>query len=150
MKADKYEVKEAEYTNETYDAQKELELKDELQNENKKYNNLKDEYNKFDKAQGIAVSKLEDLKAKLKAKFNKDEPKAKNLLLDKDFKLAIEKLKLEINESNSEKAKINKIKTKIEFNLTGLNEFNHLNIINKVDINIEWIILLLKQVRHIF
>ncbi|AGK98602.1 hypothetical protein [Clostridium pasteurianum] len=137
LKADKYEVKEAEYINETFDTQKEFELKDELQKENKKYNNLKDEYNKFDKAQGIAVSKLEDLKAKLKAKFNKDEPKAKNLLIDKDFKLEIEKLKLEIVETNSKKAEVNKVIAKIENNLTSLNEFNDLNITDKVDVNID-------------
>lgn len=137
LKADKYEVKEVEYTNETFDTQKEFELKDELQKENEKYNNLKDEYNKFDKAYGIAVSKLEDLKGKLKAKFNKEEPKTKSLLIDKNFKLEIEKLKLEIVETNSKKSDVNKVKAKIENNLTSLNEFNNLNVTDKVDINID-------------
>lgn len=137
LKAEKYEVKEAEYINEAYDIHKELGVKDELSKENVNYSNLKDEYNRISYDIDSARIKLNDLYKKLKDIFNKEEPKNKSLLVDKNFKLEIEKLKLEINETNIKKEKVNKLKAKIENNLTSLNEFNDLNIIEKVDVNID-------------
>lgn len=137
LKTDKYEIKEAEYINEIYDIQKELQLKDEFYKESKNQDNLKKEYNKFINAASVAKSKLDDLYINLKDKFSREEPKAKSLLIDKDFKLEIEKLKLKINETNGKRAEVNKIKLKIENNLSSLNEFNELSISAKVEVAID-------------
>lgn len=138
LKADKYNVSEGEYINETYDIQKEFEIKDELDKESKKYSNLGEENNKLNNKIYIGKSKLEDLYQCLKNDFNMESPKDKSLLIEKDFKLEIEKLKLMIYEANDKKAQVNKLKAKIENNLTTLNEFNDLMVIEKVDINIEF------------
>ena len=137
LKADKYEVKEAEYINETYDIHKEFEIKDELSKESENYNSLKDEYGEINNAFKNAKEKLNELYKGLKDEFNKEEPKNKSLLIDKDFKLEIEKLKLEISKTTSKMEEVNKIKAKIENNLTSLNEFNDLIIIDKVAVNID-------------
>ncbi|MCT8975911.1 hypothetical protein N4T77_04810 [Clostridium sp. CX1] len=137
LKVNKYEIKEAEYINEIYDIQKELQLKDELHKENISYDNLKDKYNRFINAAAVAKSKLDDLYISLKDKFSIEEPKAKSLLIDKDFRLEIEKLKLEINEANKKRSGVNKLKLKIENNLSSLNEFNDLNILAKVEVDID-------------
>lgn len=138
LKADKYEIKEAEYINEAYDMHKELEFKDELDKERQNYNYLKDKYIEFDKSLEVAKSKLEDLYNKLKEKFNKDEPKDKELLISKNFKEEIEKIKIEIKEATNNKKKVSVIKTRIDYNLTSLNEFNDFNIKEEVDIALDF------------
>ncbi len=137
LKTNKYSVKEDEYVNQTYHIQKEFEVKDEFSKENTNYNSLKDEYNDIRNANSVAASELSGLYVGLKTIFNIEEPKTKSLLIEKDFKLEVEKLKLEINETYSKKVEVNKIKTKIQNNLSGLNEFNDLNIIDKVDVSID-------------
>lgn len=137
LKADKYKVSESDYINETYDIHKEFEIKDELDKESNSYSSLLKEYNKLNSAINIAKSKLEDLYSFLKNKFDREEPKNKSLLVEKDFKLEIEKLKLMIHESNNKKVQVNKLKAKIENNLTTLNEFNDLNVIEKVVVDID-------------
>lgn len=137
LKADKYGLKEAEFINESYDITKSFEIQDELDKENNNYNNLKSEYNKISNADAVAKSKLGDLYTGIKEKFNKEEAKSKNLLVDKDFRLEINIIRLEIKETSSKKVEVNKIKANIEYNLTALNEFDDLNIIDKVEVNID-------------
>lgn len=138
LKTNKYEIKEAEYINEAYDMHKELEFKDELYKERQNYNLLKDKYIELDKSLEVAKSKLEDLYNKLKEKFNKEEPKDKELLISKNFKEEIEKIKIEIKEAEVNKKKVNAVKTKIHYNLTSLNEFNDFNIKEEVDISVDF------------
>ncbi|WP_138202659.1 hypothetical protein [Haloimpatiens lingqiaonensis] len=137
LKADKYKVSESDYINETYDIHKEFEIKDELDKESNSYKSLLKEYNKLNSAINITKSKLDDLYSFLKDKFDREEPKNKSLLIEKDFKLEIEKFKLMIHESNNKKVQVNKLKAKIENNLTSLNEFNDLNVIEKVVVDID-------------
>ncbi|MTK12521.1 MAG: hypothetical protein F8N39_10680, partial [Clostridiaceae bacterium] len=138
LKAYKYEIKEAEYINEAYDMHKELEFKDELDKERQNYNCLKGKYVELDKSLEVAKSKLENLYNKLKEKFNKDEPKDKELLISKNFKEEIEKIKIEIKEAADSKKKVSVIKTRIDYNLTSLNEFNDFNIKEEVDIALDF------------
>lgn len=137
LRANKYKVRESEYINETYDIQKEFEIEDEVNKESNNYGNLFKEYNNLNKDIKIAKSKLDDLYHILKNKFYKEEPKVKSLLIEKDFKLETQKLKLMIHESDNKKAEVNKLKSSIYNNLTSLNEFNDLSVIEKVDVNID-------------
>ncbi len=137
LKAKKYELKEAEYTNETYTVQKDLELKDELSRENQNYNVLMEHYNNLDKDVTVAGKELQNLNKALAAKFNREGPKDKNVLVDKDFKLEIEKIKMDIADTDDKKKETSKAKAKIENNLTSLNEFNDLSITEKADIKID-------------
>lgn len=137
LKTYRYKVSEREYINETYDIQKELQVKDTLDKERYNYNNLFNECSNIGNDIKIAKSKLEDLYAILKNNFNKEEPKNKSLLIEKDFNLEIEKLKFMISESSNKKEKVNKLKIKIDKNLTSLNEFNDLSVIEKVVVNID-------------
>lgn len=137
LKANKYKINQEEYINETYDIQKEFGLKDELDKEHKNYQVLRSEVNKLTTDIAIAQSELKSLYVHLKTEFNREEPKHKSLLIEKDFKLEIEKIKLMIKECIHKKETVNKLKAKIENNLSNLNEFNDLNIIEKVVVSIE-------------
>lgn len=138
LKSDKYEIREAEYINEAYDMHKELEFKDELDKERQNYSCLKDKYVELDKSLEVAKSKLEDLYNKLKEKFNKDGPKNKELLISKNFKEEIEEIKIEIKEAANNKIQVSAVKTKIDYNLTSLNEFNDFSIKEEVDIAVDF------------
>ena len=137
LKSNKYALKEQEYTSETYNVQKELEIKDELDKEGKNYSSLSKKYNKIYSALEVSKGKLKDLYNALNDSFNKEEPKDKSLLMEKDFKLEIEKLKLKINEAESKKVEVSKIKAKIDNNLTSLSEFDEASSFNKIPVNLD-------------
>lgn len=136
VKSDKYELKEEEYINEIYDLQKELDFKDELSKEEAEGNRLKRGYNKVINSLEIAKDNLQKLLSDLKELYNKEEPKLKSLLVEKDFKLEIERLKISIKEANLKKAEVIRIKASVENNLTSLNEFSELDIVNEVSLDI--------------
>lgn len=136
-KANKYQVHEDEYTNVIYDINKEFEIGDSIKKEDNNHTKLKDENNHINNLLNNGIEKLEELYKKLKDDFNKLEPKEKNLLVEKDFKLEADKIKFEIKNNEEKKKEIIKIKGKIENNLSSLNEFNDLEIIEKLEIKLD-------------
>ena len=136
-KANKYQVHEDEYTNVIYDINKEFEIGDSIKKEDNNHTKLKDENNHINNLLNNGIEKLEELYKKLKDDFNKLEPKEKNQLVEKDFKLEADKIKFEIKNNEEKKKEIIKIKGKIENNLSSLNEFNDLEIIEKLEIKLD-------------
>ena len=138
LKADNYNIKEAEYINEVYNIYKQLEIKDEYTKEDKNYRYLMDEKNNTDKSLEVEKDRLKELYKKIKTNFDKEDAKSKELLFNKNFKEEIAKLKSEIKEVTNKKKQLSALKDSISHNLSSLNEFNNLTINKKVNININF------------
>ncbi len=133
-KADKYSIKEEAYIREVYDINKELELADTLEKENRVYDDLKTKANKVNTDLAVAKSKLEGSFEKLKRDFDKDVAKDKEMLFNKEFKEEIAKLRVDIKEKEAEKSRIIKNKNCISQNLVNLNEHDNFTIEEAVEI----------------
>lgn len=136
-KANKYNVGEAEYINEVYNINRDFELKDLIEKEDKNYNYLKDKRSNILQEIASEKSNVENLYKSLEKELGKTKAKSKNLLYDKNFKEEIAKLKLE-KTSNEKKIKevINE-KNKIDKYLIDLSQFNEFVIEKEEDIFID-------------
>ena len=136
-KANKYNVAEAEYINEVYNINRDFELKDLMEKENKNYNYLKDKRSNILQEIASEKSNVENLYESLEKDLGKTKAKSKALLYDKNFKEEIAKLKIE-KASNEKKIKevINE-KNKIDKYLIDLSQFNEFVIEKEEDIFID-------------
>ncbi|EJT6151123.1 TPA: hypothetical protein I9081_001558 [Clostridium perfringens] len=136
-KANKYNVAEAEYINEVYNINRDFELKDLIEKEDKNYNYLKDKRSNILQEIASEKSNVENLYESLEKDLGKTKAKSKALLYDKNFKEEIAKLKIE-KASNEKKIKevINE-KNKIDKYLIDLSQFNEFVIEKEEDIFID-------------
>ncbi|MDK0721227.1 hypothetical protein P5E58_08475 [Clostridium perfringens] len=136
-KANKYNVAEAEYINEVYNINRDFELKDLMEKEDKNYNYLKDKRSNILQEIASEKSNVENLYESLEKDLGKTKAKSKALLYDKNFKEEIAKLKIE-KASNEKKIKevINE-KNKIDKYLIDLSQFNEFVIEKEEDIFID-------------
>ncbi|HAT4136166.1 TPA: hypothetical protein I9002_001217 [Clostridium perfringens] len=136
-KANKYNVAEAEYINEVYNINRDFELKDLIEKEDKNYNYLKDKRSNILQEIASEKSNVENLYESLEKDLGKTKAKSKALLYDKNFKEEIAKLKIE-KASNEKKIKevVNE-KNKIDKYLIDLSQFNEFVIEKEEDIFID-------------
>ncbi len=137
VKANKYNLEESEYINEVYNINKEFELKDLIEEEEKNYNYLKDKRSNILQEIAGEKSNVKNLYESLKKDLGKTKAKSKTLLYDKNFEEEIAKLKIE-KASNEKKIKevINE-KSKVDQYLIDLSQFNEFIIENEEDIFID-------------
>ena len=138
-KTDKYNLIESDYINEFYNLQKELEIKDLIEKEKEKNNNLNEQKNSINIEIAKEETIIEQLYKKLINEFGKVEPKDKSLLFEKNFSEEIAKLKLQIKDEERRKKKIVKEYSEINQNLINLSEFEDFKITlpEEVKISIE-------------
>ena len=138
-KTDKYNLIESDYINEFYNLQKELEIKDLIEKEKEKNNNLNEQKNSINIEIAKKETIIEQLYKKLINEFGKVEPKDKSLLFEKNFSEEIAKLKLQIKDEERRKKKIVKEYSEINQNLINLSEFEDFKITlpEEVKISIE-------------
>lgn len=133
-----YGIKESEYINESYDRYKFFELEKEFNKEEESINNLKESIESLNIKVEVIKSQIKDLYRNLKNDFAKGNPKNKELLVFKDFKEEIAKINLEIKDTNKVKKEMIKLKGKISNNLSGLNEYTELIIIETINLDFDF------------
>lgn len=135
-KTDKYNIIESEYINEFYNFQNELEIKDLLEKEKEKNNNLNKQENYINIEIAKAKTIIKELYKNLINEFGKAEPKNKSLLFEKNFSVEIAKLKLQIKDEESRKNKVVKEYSEINQNLISLSEFEDFKITSTEEVKI--------------
>lgn len=135
-KTDKYNIIESEYINEFYNFQNELEIKDLLEKEKEKNNNLNKQENYINIEIAKAKTIIKELYKNLINEFGKAEPKNKSLLFEKNFSVEIAKLKLQIKDEESRKNKVVKEYSEINQNLISLSEFEDFKITSMEEVKI--------------
>lgn len=137
VKANKYNLEEAEYINEVYNINRDFELKDLIEKEDKNYNYLKDKRSNILQEVASEKSNVKNLYESLEKDLGKTKAKNKTLLYDKNFEEEIAKLKIEkaLNEKKIKEV-INE-KSKIDKYLIDLSQFNEFIIENEEDIFID-------------
>ena len=136
-KANKYNLEEAEYINEVYNINRDFELKDLIEKEDKNYNYLKDKRSNILQEIASEKSNVENLYESLEKDLGKTKAKSKTLLYDKNFKEEIAKLKIEKASNEKKIKKVINEKSKIDKYLIDLSQFNEFIIENEEDIFID-------------
>ncbi|WP_461205682.1 hypothetical protein [Clostridium sp. DL1XJH146] len=132
-----YKLEEKEYTTIIYDYYKETEIENNKTKEEETLNNLKDGIREIKSQLTIANDELKKFYEKLKSKFEKEEPKDRNLIYEKNYFEEETKLKIQIEEKTKEKKVVIGLNGNINSNLNNLSEYNNLEIKEEVQLEID-------------
>lgn len=136
-KVKNYNLEEKEYTSVDYDRNKEFEVEEFLNKEEKNFNSLKDIISDINKKLAVSTDNLDRYYKELKREFEKDIPKKKELIFQKNYNEEEAKLKLELEDNKKKKMNLLNLKNILNSNLNNLNEYSDLNIVNYVQLNID-------------
>lgn len=130
-----YKLDEKEFRNVIYDARKEGSLITSIKKLEREISDSRDIISKLDKEKAIKESDIEHIKAAMKAIVNKDTPKERNLLFNKNFKEELAKLNINKKELEKDKIELEKEITIIDANIVALKEFDF-TIEEEIDVEI--------------
>ncbi|SFC50640.1 hypothetical protein [Clostridium uliginosum] len=137
-KVNQYQLEEKEYTTVTYDRHKESETEENLSKEEKNLSNMKDSLGEIKSDLKVTNNDLNRYYEKLKKDFNKDIPKDKNLIFEKNYKEKEAKLNIKIEDNLKEKEELTKLNSKITNSLSNLSEYNNLKVKDEIEVKIEF------------
>ncbi|SHH90024.1 hypothetical protein [Clostridium grantii] len=137
-KVTQYKLKEIEYTTINYDRYKEIETEENIKNEQENFNKIKDILAEAKSDLKVLNNDLRRYYDKLKSEFDKNEPKSKNFIFEKNFKEEVAKIKINIQDKEKEKDELTKLNIKISNNLSNLSEYDNLKVNEEISVNIEF------------
>lgn len=134
-----YRIEKKEYRAELYNKYKMKEIEKEIKNIKKDKEDLNASYNSTDKNIAVESNNLQNLYARLKEKYNKELPKEKEFLIEKNFKDEINLINLSINDLKNKKKYIENELSILRISLESLSEYKDLKIREeiKIEINID-------------
>lgn len=136
-KVKNYNLEEKEYTSVVYDRNKEFETEELLNKEEENFDSLKDIIGDVNNKLAVSKANLDRYYKELKRDFEKDIPKKSELIFQKNYKEEEAKLQLEVKYNKDKKDKILNLKNILSSNLSNLNEYSDLNIVNDLNLNID-------------
>ncbi|WP_252229730.1 hypothetical protein [Clostridium sp. ZBS15] len=137
-KVNQYKLEECEYTTITYDRYKETEVEENLSKELEKMDKLKEFLGEIKSDLKIANNDLSRYYKDMKKAFDKELPKDKDLIFEKNYKEEEAKLTLKIQDNLKEKEKLVKLNRKISSSLSNLSEHSNLEVTKEIEIKIEF------------
>jgi len=137
-KVNKYKLEEKEYITINYDRHKESETEESLSKEEESLSVMKDSLGEIKSDLKVSNNDLNRYYEKLKKDFDKDVPKEKTLIFEKNYKEEEAKLKIKIEDNLKGKEELTKLNNKISNNLSNLSEYNNLKLQHEVTVDIEF------------
>ncbi|MBZ9607727.1 hypothetical protein G9F73_007845 [Clostridium estertheticum] len=135
-KGKEYSINEIEYREVTYDRFKEEEIKGELKNLKGDLDKINYNIQTLEKAFVKIDTNIENLYKRIKDEFNKENPKAREEILDRDFNKRTFEKGHELEEVKKEKILSVKTVEKLESNLSTLEEFKDFVITEELAVDI--------------
>ncbi|MCB2288283.1 hypothetical protein LGK97_00700 [Clostridium sp. CS001] len=136
-KGKEYSINESEYREVTYDRFKEEEIKEDLKNLREAINKINKTINQLEIAFTKIDTNIENLYKRIKDDFNKEEPKPREEILDRDFNKRTFEKNHELEQVKAEKSASLKTIEKLESNLSNLEEFKEFSITQEIIIDVE-------------
>jgi hypothetical protein len=136
-KSEEYTLPEKEYKEVTYDRFKEEEVKRELKTFLEALSKVKDKINELNIKVAKLETKVDNLYKEIKKNFNKDMPKKREEIINKDFSKRIFEKENQLNLVKEEKNSSFKVIDKLNNNLSNLEEFKDFSIVEKFDMSID-------------
>ncbi|MFD3156900.1 hypothetical protein ACFIJ5_08580 [Haloimpatiens sp. FM7330] len=138
FKGEEYELNENEYRDVNYDRFMEEEIRRKISISVHGKENLKNNINKLEINLVKIKSDIENLYEKIKENFNKDIPKQRQDIINKDFSKRIFEKKCELENFKKEKDRCEIIIDKIKRNLSNLEEFKDFDITEEIKIDVSF------------